>query len=40
MYSEKLLDMVFTNGRLTRVAHQFGNGLGSAAAVTSASGNR
>src|SRR3954447_5748328 len=27
MYSEKLLDMVFTNGKLTRVANQFGNGL-------------
>jgi hypothetical protein len=28
MYSEKLLDMIFTNGKLTRVANQFGNGLG------------
>jgi len=28
MHSEKLLDMVFTNGKLTRVANQFGNGLG------------
>ncbi len=27
MYSEKLLDMVFTNGKLTRVANQFGNAL-------------
>ena len=27
MYSEKLLDMVFANGKLTRVANQFGNGL-------------
>lgn len=27
MYSEKLLDMVFTDGKLTRVANQFGNGL-------------
>src|SRR5882724_5727644 len=27
MYSEKLLDMLFTNGRLTSVANQFGNGL-------------
>jgi DNA-binding beta-propeller fold protein YncE len=27
MYSEKLLDMVFTNGKMTRVANQFGNGL-------------
>jgi hypothetical protein len=40
MYSEKLLDMVFTNGRLTRVANQFGNGLGPATAVTAAAGNR
>jgi DNA-binding beta-propeller fold protein YncE len=40
MYSEKLLDMVFTNGRLTRVANQFGNGLGPAAAMTAATGNR
>ena len=29
MYSEKLLDMVFTNGKLTRVANQFGNGAHS-----------
>jgi DNA-binding beta-propeller fold protein YncE len=27
MYSEKMLDMVSTNGKLTRVANQFGNGL-------------
>ena len=27
MHSEKLLHMVFTNGKLTRVANQFGNGL-------------
>jgi DNA-binding beta-propeller fold protein YncE len=40
MYSEKLLDMVFTNGRLTRVANQFGNGLAPAAAVTATAGNR
>jgi DNA-binding beta-propeller fold protein YncE len=40
MYSEKFLDMVFTNGKLTRVANQFGNGLGPAAAVTPATGNR
>jgi hypothetical protein len=26
MHSEKLLDMLFTNGKLTRVANQFGNG--------------
>jgi DNA-binding beta-propeller fold protein YncE len=29
MHSEKLLDMLFTNGKLTRVANQFGNGLGA-----------
>lgn len=29
MHSEKLLDMVFTNGKLTRVVNQFGNGLAS-----------
>jgi DNA-binding beta-propeller fold protein YncE len=27
MHSEKLLDMVFTNGKLTSVVNQFGNGL-------------
>lgn len=27
MYSEKLLDMLFHNGRLVRVANQFGNGI-------------
>lgn len=27
LYSEKMLDMIFTNGKLTRVANQFGNGL-------------
>ena len=26
LYSEKMLDMVFTNGKLTKVANQFGNG--------------
>jgi len=35
MHSEKLLDMVFTNGKLTRVANQFGNGL----AMPSAAGD-
>lgn len=40
MYSEKLLDMVFTGGKLTRVANQFGNGLTSAAAVTAAAGKQ
>jgi DNA-binding beta-propeller fold protein YncE len=40
MYSEKLLDMVFTNGKLTRVANQFGNGLGhSRTEGASAAGN-
>jgi DNA-binding beta-propeller fold protein YncE len=40
MYSEKLLDMIFTNGKLTRVANQFGNGLTPAAAPgASAAGN-
>jgi DNA-binding beta-propeller fold protein YncE len=29
MYSEKLLNMVFENGKLIRVANQFGNGLGA-----------
>jgi DNA-binding beta-propeller fold protein YncE len=36
MYSEKLLDMVFENGKLIRVANQFGNGL-TGAETTSAS---
>jgi DNA-binding beta-propeller fold protein YncE len=39
MYSEKLLDMLFTNGKLTRMANQFGNGLASAAPVSSAKAN-
>jgi DNA-binding beta-propeller fold protein YncE len=39
MYSEKLLDMIFVNGKLTRVANQFGNGLAPAASAPSASGN-
>ena len=34
MYSEKLLDMIFTNGKLTTVANQFGNGLLPSATVT------
>ena len=29
MHSEKLLDMVFTQGKLTAVSNQFGNGFGS-----------
>lgn len=28
LHSEKLLDMLFANGKLTRVVNQFGNGLG------------
>jgi len=27
MYSEKMLDLLFVNGKLTRVSNQFGNGL-------------
>jgi DNA-binding beta-propeller fold protein YncE len=38
MHSEKLLDMLFTNGKLTRVANQFGNGL-TATPDTSAKAN-
>jgi len=34
MYSEKLLDMLFTNGKLTKVVNQFGNGLPAAAATS------
>jgi DNA-binding beta-propeller fold protein YncE len=33
MHSEKLLDMVFANGKLTRVANQFGNGLSATASA-------
>jgi hypothetical protein len=39
MYSEKLLDMLFTNGKLTRVANQFGNGLTPATGNTTAKAN-
>jgi hypothetical protein len=39
MYSEKLLDMLFTNGKLTRMANQFGNGLTAATAISSAKAN-
>lgn len=39
MYSEKLLDMIFTNGKLTRMANQFGNGLTPAAPTTTPKGN-
>lgn len=38
LYSEKLLDMVFENGKLTQVVNQFGNGITSA--VTAASQNK
>ncbi len=34
MHSEKLLDMVFTEGKLTRVVNQFGNGFASEAPAT------
>lgn len=40
MYSEKLLDMVFANGKLTRMANQFGNGLGSASEPDTTAANR
>lgn len=36
MYSEKLLDMVFTNGKLTTVVNQFGNGLPAPSPATQA----
>jgi DNA-binding beta-propeller fold protein YncE len=39
MYSEKLLDMTFNNGKLVRVANQFGNGLQHSTTGTAASGN-
>jgi hypothetical protein len=35
MYSEKMLDMVFTNGKLTAVSNQFGNGLPTPATTAS-----
>ena len=31
LHSEKFLDMLFENGKLTRVVNQFGNGIGSEA---------
>jgi hypothetical protein len=37
MHSEKLLDMVFADGKLTRVVNQFGNGDARAVPVKSAS---
>ncbi|MBZ5627139.1 MAG: hypothetical protein LAQ69_51970 [Acidobacteriia bacterium] len=40
MHSEKLLDMVFTNGKLTRVANQFGNGLAAPATAAYAGTTR
>ena len=39
MYSEKLLDMIFTNGKLTRMANQFGNGLTAATNAATAKAN-
>src|SRR5437016_9970420 len=39
MHSEKLLDMAFANGKLTRVANQFGNGLTPAEAINSSAGS-
>ena len=39
MYSEKLLDMIFNNGKLIRVANQFGNCLTPSTPVTTAKGN-
>jgi hypothetical protein len=38
MHSEKLLDMIFTEGKLTEVSNQFGNGF-APAQVTSTSTN-
>jgi DNA-binding beta-propeller fold protein YncE len=35
MHSEKLLDMLFTEGKLTRVVNQFGNGLTPVESTTS-----
>ena len=40
MFSEKELDMTFVDGRLQRVANQFGNGVGSEAALGTASSAR
>jgi hypothetical protein len=34
MHSEKLLDMVFTEGKLTQVSNQFANGFSSAEVTT------
>jgi len=39
MRSEKLLDMMFTNGKLTAVVNQFGNGLRPYTSGTSAKAN-
>ncbi len=39
MYSEKLLDMEFNNGRLVRAANQFGNGLTAATPAAAATSN-
>ena len=40
MHSEKLLDMVFTDGKLTRVSNQFGNGLSAAEINRTSASNR
>jgi DNA-binding beta-propeller fold protein YncE len=40
MHSEKLLDMLFTEGKLTRVSNQFGNGLPPATGASAASATR
>jgi DNA-binding beta-propeller fold protein YncE len=39
IYSEKLLDMKFNNGRLVRAANQFGNGLTAATPSAAATSN-
>jgi DNA-binding beta-propeller fold protein YncE len=38
MHSEKLLDMVFTEGKLTAVANQFGNGIAQPESTSASSG--
>jgi DNA-binding beta-propeller fold protein YncE len=40
MYSEKVLDMIFSDMRLTAVSNQFGNGIESAVKANLASGTR
>jgi len=39
LHSEKLLDMLFANGKLTRVANQFGNGISAEATAATPSGS-